>query len=135
MKEIFWPNKSIVMTTEQLRKEITVSHWNINIEGISIRYYKNSESDPIWLKLTPEESARELCAIGSIDEVSEGGIFNNLMLREGTVSRNWNGFIKEFKLCQWEALTLAIRHEMNLETEKDVNLLEMDKAIEALKNI
>jgi hypothetical protein len=126
------------MTTEQLRKEITVSHWNINIEGISIRYYKNSESDPIWLKLTPEESARELEAIGSIDSFELHGaksIFGSLMINHGNTSQNWNSFIKEFKLCQWEALTLAIRHEMNLETEKDVNLLEMDKAIEALKNI
>jgi len=120
------------MTTEQLRKEIIVCHWALHAKGISIRYYKYSESDPIWLELIPEEAAIQLQAIGSIHSWVAEPFY---IYTEEDKKVNWTAFYNNFIFSQWEALTLVIRHEMEKELEKDATLLEMDKAIEALKNI
>lgn len=129
------------MTTEQLRKEIEVANWHINYAGISITYYRTYSNKtnpiPIDIKLNPEECARQLSAIGSIDSWTKDG--NGLQLRwEEEINRpatwEWKVFCLAFKLSQWEALTLAIRYEAEKELENDANLLGMDKAIEALKN-
>lgn len=123
------------MTTEQLRKEITVSSYRLHDEGIYIGYSR--KNDTKHLTLNPEECAFQLSAIGSIESWSNGELGLQLQWEDvlnRSVTWSWNVFCLSFKLSQWEALTLAIRHEAEKELEKDSNLLEMDKAIEALKN-
>ena len=99
------------MTTEQLRKEIEVANWHINYAGISITYYRTYENKTnqiaIDIKLDPEECARQLSAIGSIDSWEADPFW---IWCECTPYR-WDVFVHHFKLSQWEALTLAIRHE------------------------
>ncbi|SRR6266540_935543 len=123
------------MTTEQLRKQIHVLDYCINEEGIEIKYIRYADGDELGTKktvwLNPEETARQLSIIGSIDSW-ESDIF---LLNYENKQFPWLPFVNTFELSQWEALTLAIRHEMAIEVEKDDNLLEMDKAIEALRNI
>jgi hypothetical protein len=123
------------MTTEQLRKQIHVLEYNLNDKGIKIEYVRYTDVDELGTKktlwLTPEGSARQLSAIGSIDSYKEDAF--HLFWKGNHYS--WEMFVPEFTLSQWEALTLTIRHEMGKEIEKDSNLLEMDKTIEALKNI
>lgn len=123
------------MTTEQLRKEITVYSYGIYDKGIYIGYTR--KGDTKHLTLDPEECARQLSAIGSIESWSNGELGLQLRWEEvinRSVTWGWNVFYLSFKLSQWEALTLAIRHEYEKELEKDANLLELDTAIEALKN-
>lgn len=121
------------MTTDQLRKEIIVSHWTLHSAGITIGYYINTKHDPQWLKLNPEECARQLSAISSIDSwESHGSMFSGLLLNIGTQSMNWNAFVNEFKLSQWEALTLAIRHEYELSIEQDSNMMNITNAVNKL---
>lgn len=127
--------KSNTMTTEQLRKEITVYSYGIYDKGIYIGYTR--KGDTKHLTLDPEECARQLSAIGSIESWTKDE--NGLQLRweefiDRTVTWGWNVFHLTFKLSQWEALTLAIRYESEKELQNDANLLEMDKIIEALKN-
>jgi hypothetical protein len=110
------------MTTEQLRKEIEVINWEISEKGIYIGYRRN-EITGYYLLLNPEETACELCAIGSIDDDL------NLILSCDTF---WVDFVKEFKLCQWEALTLVIRHEANREVDKEVDQSDIGKAVNNL---
>lgn len=122
------------MTTEQLRKEITVNYYHITNAGIYVVYFYALKNEIRYLHLNPEECARQLSAIGSIDSW-ESQPFRIFSSEWGDDPQDWITFAKTFKLSQWEALTLAIRHEYEKELEKDANLLEIDTAIEALKNI
>lgn len=117
------------MTTEQLRKEISVSDYLLYDRGIIITYFRNGTEH---LYLNPEQTAIHLQAIGSIHSWVSDPFY---IYTEEDKKINWIAFYKNFVLSQWEALTLVIRHEMGKELEKDTKLLEMDKAIEALKNI
>jgi hypothetical protein len=123
------------MTTEQLRKQIHVLEYNLTDKGIEIKYVRYTDADELGTKktlwLNSEETARQLSIIGSIDswEAEDFRLYYN------GYPYHWEVFYQEFNLSQWEALTLAIRHEMGIELEKDSNLLEMDKAIDTLKNI
>mgnify|MGYP001565878748 FL=1 len=111
------------MTTEEIRKQVMVTNWHIKSEGLHIVYQKwNNESlffEYQDLKIPPEEALKELYAICSIDEKTD----------------NWHWVHSHYILSQWDALNLVIRHEYKKSLEQDSNMLEMDKAIEALKNI
>jgi len=118
------------MTTEQLRKEISVYNFGLSKIGIYVGYAQNGVTKT--LTFTPEETAIQLQAIGSIHSWVAEPFYIYI---EEDKKVNWTAFYKNFVFSQWEALTLVIRHELGKELEKDTNLLEMDKAIEALKNI
>jgi hypothetical protein len=125
------------MTTEQLRKQIHVLEYNLNDKGIKIEYVRYTDGDELGTKkmllLNSKETARQLSIIGSIDSW-EAQPFRIFSSDWGDDPQDWITFSNTFTFCQWEALTLAIRHEMGKEIEKDSNLLEMDRTIEALKN-
>ena len=126
------------MTTEQLRKEIEVANWHINYAGISITYYRTYENktNPIAIdiKLDPEECARRLSAIGSIDSWCDyDGQIEIYWEQDSFMKREmFNVFSSFFKLCQWEALTLAIRHELEKETEKEIDNGDIGKSIDSI---
>jgi hypothetical protein len=130
------PLNLLTMTTEQLRKQIHVLEYNLNDKGIKIEYVRYTDTDELGTKktlfLNSEETARQLSIIGSIDSWSDEIVFS---INMDGYDMNWVTFLLNFELSQYEALTLAIRHEMEIELKKDSNLLEMDKTIEALKNI
>lgn len=124
------------MTTEQLRKEIEVANWHINYDGISITYYQhldNIQQKVTDIKLNPEECARQLSAIGSIDSW-ESQPFRIFSPESGDDPQDWITFAKTFKLSQWEALTLAIRHEYELSIEQDSNMMNITNAVNKLNH-
>lgn len=118
------------MTTEQLRKEITVTSWNIHSSGISVHYFRSDgkRSKDYLLILNPEECARQLSAISSIDSWEA----DTFLLNYENSQLHWAAFVNTFKLSQWEALTLAIRHELEKETEKEIDNGDIGKAIDSI---
>lgn len=121
------------MTTEALRKVIMVTTWSLTKEGLTISYVREDHNPKsLHLILTPAEATRELTAIGEIDSAEYYG-GDKVIINYNNGSCVWNGFIGIYKLCQWEALSIAIRHEAKKELSNDINMLEMDSAIDALK--
>jgi hypothetical protein len=118
------------MTTEQLRKVIKVTDWNLNSTGLTVSYEREDHAPKsLHLILSPQETLKELSIVGSIEEVNEPG----LMAFWRSCWYYWPQIILNYKLGQWEALLIAIRHESAKELNNDVAMLEMDSAIEALK--
>ena len=124
------------MTTEQLRKLIKVTHWMIGEKGLSISY-ERTDVKPIsrHLVLNPESTLKELFAIGSIEAFDLG---DNLQVRweelpNQSVTWGWKVFIMAFILSQWEALSIVLRHEAEQELNNDINMIELDAALDALK--
>lgn len=103
------------MNIYDLRKIISVTIYVIYPDGAIIRYLKGDKLHV--LSLTPDELINELISIGSIDENSSYGALNPL------------------ELSQWDALNIAIRHELMLEAEKEIDNSDIGKAIDKLKNI
>lgn len=119
------------MTTEALRKVIMVTTWSLTKEGLTISYVREDHTPKsLHLILNRMETVRELYAIGNIEEIG------TVDLSFGKLNGHWHAFdmlINEYKMCQWEALSIAIRHEEEKELSKDMNMLEIDSAINALK--
>jgi hypothetical protein len=89
----------------------------------------------LHLILSPEETVKELLCIGSIEAFDLGERIKVRWkeFREQAVTWGWPVFILSFHLSQWEALSIAIRHEAEKELANDINMLEMDSALNALK--
>ena len=114
------------MTTESLRKVIRVTHWMIGEKGIAISYDRE-DLKPIQrhLVLTPLESVKALSIIGSIEQRPA----NDLMAMIQIKSSNFQELSSWYKLCQWEALNIVIRHEYENELEKDLGIINIENAI------
>jgi hypothetical protein len=56
-----------------------------------------------------------------------------MMVTIDSIPHGWPWFVRNYKICQWEALAIAIRHEEEKELTNDMNMLELDSAINALK--
>lgn len=110
------------MTTEQIRKNIHVSGYAIHDNGLKVYYtwYKdrNEEGEARTLILVKKEAIVELIAIGEIDSFA-----------------GWDEFRDKWIFSQWDALRLVERHEYRKSLETDTNMLELDKALEAFKNM
>jgi hypothetical protein len=119
------------MTTEALRKVIKVTYWILGEKGLSISY-EREDSNPsvLHLILNRSDALMELCAVGDIEEISKHdcslGKFNGHW-------HTYNEIVQHYKLCQWEALSIVIRHEEEKELANDMNMLELDSAINGLK--
>jgi len=115
------------MTTDKLRRLIHVSVFYYTNEGIEIKYILNSES--FCLKLNIISSFEYLTATNLLDDYNGANL-------TGNIDGEWISWDKLIcnNLSQWDALNIAIRYEEEKQILNDSNLLEMDKAIEALKN-
>lgn len=102
------------MNIYDLRRNIMVYSFNTHSEGGSIAYMKNGKSN--GLALTNIQLFNELIAIGSLDENADPEEF------------------ADYNMSQWDALNIAIRHELMLEAEKEIDNSDIGKAIEKLKN-
>lgn len=125
------------MTTEQIRKTLTVHRYVISEIGIYITY-AIKETDRLTsehvLSLTPVLSLSALVSIGSINRFEANPIKIWWETPKGTpLESAWGQFYTNFTLSQYEALTLAVRHEYEKSLANDMNLLEIDKALEALQ--
>jgi len=116
------------MTTDKLRRLIDVSVYYFTPQGIEINYGFNKER--FFLKLNVLNSLEHLTATNLLDDYSGVTLLGNA---DGTWL-TWDELISNNKLSQWDALNIVIRYENEKYILQDTNLLEMDKAIEALKN-
>lgn len=124
------------MTTEQLRKVIGVTDWNLTTNGLTISYLREDHAPKaLHLILTPEDALRELSIVGSVDDfILEGN--NKDWPSKACIDDHWydmKQFASFYKMCQWEALSIAIRHEAEKELVKDTNMLEIDNILKSLK--
>lgn len=118
------------MTTEQLRKVIKVTHWKLTEKGLTISYYRyDIKPTKRHIILNPATTLKELSVVGSIEDVNEHA-------EMGMIKGRWLHYanlIKTYEFCQWEALSLVLRHEAEQELNNDINMLELDSALNALK--
>lgn len=118
------------MTTHTLRNLITVKEWHIENKGATILYTRADKPNKEYLwHVEPIELMGGLDFMASID---------NYTLSPHTVSVNgctytFENFIRGYRLSQWEALNLALRHEMEVEESHSIDMLEIDTALKALQ--
>jgi hypothetical protein len=123
------------MTTEQLRKVVKVTDWNLNETGLIISYEREDHTPKLLhLILSPDETLMALSKVGSVDDylLADNNNVNSL----AEVNEIWYTFkhlVTFYVMCQWEALSIAIRHEAERELVKDTNMLEIDNMLDALK--
>lgn len=118
------------MTTEALRKVIKVTDWFFDETGLTI-FYEREDWLPIKSKvfLNIPETLKVLWTSGSLDD------YNGITWM-GLLDGNWYDFhhlVPLYKMCQWEALAIAIRHEEGKELANDMHMLELDAALKALQ--
>ncbi len=96
--------------------------YSISAIGIYITYeetFTNPVADNKHYELNPLDSIIELIDMGAIDS--------------DLLSKSWEEIHKTYKLSQYDAICLVVRHEYKKSLENDMNLLEIDKALEALQ--
>src|SRR5690348_1438754 len=101
------------MTTTELRQQIHVINFNSHSDGANIHYLVRTSQGPYCncLQLNNTELFEALQSIGSVDE--DFG------------DEEWAAYV----ISQWDALTLAIRHEYEQSVIKDVNESDLGKSI------
>lgn len=97
------------MTIYDIRKILHVHTYSSNGEGAIVYYQYGFERRSLHLK--PHELVSELIAIGS---ESEG------------FTAEW---LYGYAISQWDALNMAIRFELKLQTENEINNSDIGKAI------
>jgi hypothetical protein len=119
------------MTTESLRKVMTVTAWSLTETGLTISYIREDVTPTIrHLVLSPSDTIQHLTVVGSLEEGSAEYV-------SGKIDGLWYSYpqiVQLYKMCQWEALSIALRHEEVKNLENDLNLLEIDAALDALKS-
>lgn len=104
------------MNIYDLRKHIHVDSYNTHSNGCSI-YYRNKDNSSS-IHLGTEDLFKELISIGTYED-------------------NYHDrteFDDSYNMSQWDAYNIAIRHELMIETEKEIDNSDIGKAIENLKN-
>jgi len=121
------------MTTETLRKAVIVRNWKLNHKGMTVSYERTDSYTlkELHLILSPEETARKLYTLACIDGFHFDGA--ELVIEDNGASYSWDNFALNYKTCQWEALNIAINHEAGKELDNDMNILELDSALKALR--
>lgn len=102
------------MNIYDLRRNIMVYSFNTHSGGGYIAYMNNGRSDGIILSKI--ELRKELELISSIDEEMTNEEF------------------ADYNMSQWDALNIAIRHELMLEAEKEIDSSDIGKSINKITN-
>lgn len=118
------------MTTEQLRKLIKVTDWSLNENGLTVSYEREDHNPKLLhFILNPLEAYKELSIVGNMEGI-------NYQSSLGSTATEWyhyQNLFPNYKMCQWEALSIAVRHEATKELSNDMNMLELDETINALR--
>ncbi len=126
------------MTTEQIRKQIHITSYFIGRRGVVIAYSSDQTNSHIPNKHythPPLQTLQALERIGSITKFDANPIRVWWETPKGTsIDCGWDEFHSTFTLSQYEAITLVVRHEYEQSLKNDMNLLEIDKTLEALKH-
>lgn len=97
------------MNIYDLRRCLRIINFHSHSEGATIFYLKAVTTDTITL--SREELINELIIIGSLDEDSD------------------SEYIADYFISQWDALNIAIRHELAKDQENDLNKSDIFKAL------
>lgn len=117
------------MTIQTLRNRIVVTKWSLSETGATISYYRtDNPNKPLHLISPPIEVAQGLDSIASID----GYTLAPLMITNDNCTYSWENFSRNYKISQFEAIYLVVKREMEMETAKMVDILELDENIKAL---
>lgn len=113
-----------------------VTTWSLTKDGLTISYVREDHNPKaLHLILTSDETLKELSIVGSLEDfILQGN--NKDWPSKAFMNDQWYAFpqfAELYKMCQWEALAIAIRHEEEKELANDMNMLELDAAINALK--
>lgn len=98
------------MNIYDLRKTVHVLNFCLHCDGGLITYSSSKGLNAIGL--SREEMMKELIVIGSLDD-------------DCTIEE-----MADYKLSQWDALSIAIRHELAREEEKSLSSFNIGKSIE-----
>lgn len=99
------------MNIYDLRKSITVLNWEKTPQGAYIVYKKNKF--PYSINFTRDELFKELISIGTYEDNYHDA----------------TEFDESKCISQWDALNIAIRHELEKETEIELNDSDLFSAI------
>lgn len=111
------------MTTEALRKLITVTNWHLSNTGLIISYEREDlKPNSRHIILNHETTIKELGIVGSIEDYFLDEEKSTIQINGKWLS--FNDFVAEYKMCQWEALSIAIRHESEKELANDLNVFD-----------
>ncbi len=120
-----------MLTTEALRKVISVQGWELNEYGMNIHYTREDATpkEAIWT-MCPSEALHELSMVGSIEDTND-------KMTHGLIDGIWYSFeeiVLSYKVGQWEALSIAIRHEECKELAKCLEVFEIETMFQAVSN-
>lgn len=119
------------MTTQQIRRNIHITDFHLNVNALSISY-KYFDKPYSFIAL-PHVALPILKAALVIDNYAHVNHILQAKL-EGKVML-WDYFVASYKLNQYDCIEIITRHIFDKELETDANILEMDEALNALKNI
>jgi hypothetical protein len=111
------------MTTTTLRNKITVQGWYLGPNGATVSYKNSIVGDTLFhLLLSPLETVKVLNSIASIDGYRiENGILEVKIEAEEDCLYSFNDFVRKYNLSQYDALSLAIRHELQQYTDLEID--------------
>jgi hypothetical protein len=117
------------MLIQTLRKQITVVNYSTTKHTVRISYFRSSDtaSKSLHLVISPLEYLQELDRLAMIDGIIEG----RPVIDDKEMA--FEDFIAEYPISQWEALQIAISHELGIEIDEETEMLELDAAINSLK--
>lgn len=126
------------MTIDHIRNCIKVNYYQCHAIGVLIQYWWSTKTSEAWeekeLSLNPEDFLIELKSMGEIEDWLRDES-SRLVIKIGVEWIHWGAFIDKYIFSQYDAIQLVIRYEYAKSLESDTNMLEIDKALEALKNI
>lgn len=118
------------MLIQTLRRTVYVTSWIFNTERAVISYGKTGQEKLLHFIAAPTDILRCLSRNAIIDDFNEATC--EVILDDKAYS--WVSFATEYRLSQWDALCMAIDHEMDLSINEEANFLEMDEAIKSIQS-
>jgi len=123
------------MTTEYIRKNIKVMGYSISNIGIYITYFFGDNLNLTrTIDLPPLQAIIALERLGAISrfEVNPTRIWWDSP-KGAPMDAPWEIFCETFTFSQYEAISIAVRHEYEKSLDADRSILELVKALEALR--
>jgi hypothetical protein len=112
------------MLIQTLRNLITVHNWGLTKISANISYTRKDKRQTLHFIAAPIDVMRGLSRNAVIDDYNE----NTGEVMYNDKAYDWDAFCREYHLSQWDALCLAIDHELELaQTIEGQELDEMFK--------
>lgn len=103
------------MSIKDIRNIVHVYAYTSHSGGATIKYLIHNQDKNEIIRLNNIKMFSELVAIGSLDQETDPEEF------------------ADYSISQWDALNIAIRHELSKETESELDKSAIGKAISNIK--